>query len=60
MQRPGRVAELAITLLLAGTLAACSETGRAAASSHDATVSADVADGEKAERSTTAPMLESS
>ncbi len=47
MQRLGRVAVLAITLSLAGTLAACSESSRAAAS-HDAVASADVANSDAA------------
>jgi hypothetical protein len=43
-----RVAVLAITLSLAGTLVACSETGRAAAGSHGAIASADVANAQAA------------
>ena len=49
MQRFRRVAVLAITLSLAGTFVACSETSRAATSSHDAIAPADVVNSEKAE-----------
>jgi hypothetical protein len=48
MQRLERVAVLAMTLSLAGLLAACTETGRAATASHDTAVPAGVANGEAA------------